>query len=76
MAGTAISEIHEVAEQGQDADDDDNDAHDLLSTAINRQHIDQIKDQENNANVMSALMRMSMQIPVMSLKESSFRSNS
>jgi hypothetical protein len=25
---------------------------------------------------MSALMRMSMQIPVMSLKESSFRSNS
>jgi hypothetical protein len=43
-----ISEIHEIAEQRQHADDDDDDAHDLLSAAINRQHIDQIKDEKNN----------------------------
>jgi hypothetical protein len=48
------SEDREIFQQRQNADDDDNHSHDLSRPAVDRQHVDQIEDenddQERNEN--------------------------
>jgi hypothetical protein len=46
--GTPISEVHQIAKQGQHTDYDNDDAHDLLGPSFDRQHVDEIKDQNND----------------------------
>ena len=38
----------EVFQQRQDADDDDDDAHDLLGAAVDRQHVDEIENENDD----------------------------
>jgi hypothetical protein len=44
----SLLEYREIFQQRDDADDDDNDPRDLFGAAIERQHVDQIEDQNNN----------------------------
>src|SRR6476660_9861309 len=52
--GTRSEPDAEVFHQRQDPDDDDDDAHDLLGASVDRQHVDEIEnendDQEGNEN--------------------------
>src|SRR5215475_7746223 len=43
-----ILEDREVAQQGQDADDDHDHAHDLLGAAVDRQHVDEVKHENDD----------------------------
>jgi hypothetical protein len=46
--GTLPLELHDIAEQRQYADDNDNHADDLFDAPFHGQHVDQVKDQDNN----------------------------
>jgi hypothetical protein len=46
--GTLALEVHDKAEQRQHADDNDNHADDLFDAPLRGQHVDQVKDQDND----------------------------
>jgi hypothetical protein len=48
MPGGERAEYGEVFQQRNDANDDHNDAHDLPGAAIDRQHVDEIKHQNDD----------------------------
>src|SRR5204862_3837302 len=43
-----VLNMHQVAKQRQQADNNDDHAHDLFSPSVDRQHINQIQDQEDD----------------------------
>jgi hypothetical protein len=47
-AAMPILEDSEIAQQGQDADDDHDDANDLFGATVDRQHVDEIKNKNND----------------------------
>lgn len=46
--GTLALEVHDIAEQRQYADDNGNHADDLFDAPFHGQHVDQVKDQDND----------------------------
>src|SRR5262249_6151002 len=46
--GTPMLEVHQITKQRQNADDNDDHAHDLPGPPANRQHDDQIKNEQND----------------------------
>jgi hypothetical protein len=48
MAATPVLEDREITQQRYDADDDYDDAHDLFGAAVNRQHVDEIEDKNDD----------------------------
>src|ERR1700722_14264867 len=47
-AATPVLEDREITQQGQDTDNDHDDAHDLFGAAVDRQHVDEIEDQDDD----------------------------